>query len=177
MSSAGPRSAGRRSRPARCEGSFAVSAPATGILVHLLRRLPVAAPRTRSPSTVPSATGRLIDRVDSIPRSAGWARAVLLESLPLDESRRLEMEVSLAFGIAAMTDAALRDAHRAAHQAVRAICTEVADSASSATDTELEAERLHALMDGLALHLVLQEPGEDSAWAVRALDAHLNALL
>ncbi|MFJ9567854.1 TetR/AcrR family transcriptional regulator [Streptomyces fuscichromogenes] len=120
---------------------------------------------------------RLAERVQAIPRSAGWHRAVLLELLPLDEGRRLEMEVGLAFGIAAMTDPALRDAHRAAHQGLRAICTEVAESASSTTDVEVEAARLHALVDGLALHLVLQEPDEDPAWAVRALDAHLDALL
>ncbi|WP_328473262.1 TetR/AcrR family transcriptional regulator [Streptomyces sp. NBC_00448] len=121
---------------------------------------------------------RLMARVAALsPDSERWARLVLLELLPLDAQRRLEMEVCLAFGTAAMTDPELRHTFRSVHRDERALCERVVRSVRvAAADVPVEAERLHALVDGLALHLVRQDPEEDTGWAVRVLDAHLARL-
>ena len=121
---------------------------------------------------------RITARIAAIPGDDDrWARGMLLELLPLDERRRLEMEVFLALGTAAMTDPALHQTHRAAHQAVRDLCERAVRTLSpEADDTSVEAERLHAVTDGLALHLVRQGPDDDTTWAVRVLDIHLAQL-
>jgi DNA-binding transcriptional regulator YbjK len=61
--------------------------------------------------------------------AADGARAILLELLPLDDERRIEMEVSLALGAMAMTDRALWQAHQRTHLAVREACATRARSA------------------------------------------------
>ncbi|MFE4450611.1 TetR/AcrR family transcriptional regulator [Streptomyces sp. NPDC056796] len=125
-----------------------------------------------------TVVARITARTTAIPEDDGqWARKILLELLPLDEQRHLEMEVSLTLGTAAMTDPALHQTHRAAHRAVRELCGQAVRTLLQDTDdVSVETDRLHAMIDGLALHLVRQEPGSDTLWAVRALDAHLAQL-
>lgn len=101
---------------------------------------------------------------------ADEARAILLELLPLDDERRVEMEVSLALGAMAMTDHALWEAHRHAHRAVRGACARAVELIGGDPH---DVAGTHALIDGLALHLVRQSPHTGTAWAKRALDAHL----
>lgn len=118
---------------------------------------------------------RLADRVAAIAPGAGWARAVLLELLPLDEPRRLEMEITVVLGTAAMADGDLRATHRRAHQAVRDLCERVVGVLGvGPEDVRVETERLHAMVDGLALHMIRQ--GEGTDWAVRVVDTHLASL-
>jgi DNA-binding transcriptional regulator YbjK len=104
---------------------------------------------------------------------AAAARAILLELLPLDDERRVEMEVSLALGAMAATDRALWQAHQRTHLAVREACAR-AIGLMGADQGDIEGT--HALIDGLALHLVRQAPQASDAWALRALDAHLHRL-
>ncbi len=114
------------------------------------------------------------------PREA--ARAVLRELLPLDAERRLEMEVFVLIGALALTDADLRPGYDAAHAELATGCRGVlaalgaVGEARAGLDPDLEAPRLHALVDGLALHLLRRPAGEDTAWAERVLDAHLDSL-
>ncbi|MFF3490387.1 TetR/AcrR family transcriptional regulator [Streptomyces sp. NPDC002795] len=117
-------------------------------------------------------------RVAAIPEGDDqWTRKVLMELLPLDEQRRLEMEVSLILGTAAMTDPALHQTHRSVHRTLRDVCERAARTLPLRTgDIPVEAARLHALLDGLALHLIRQDPDDDTAWAVRVLDTHLAQL-
>ncbi|MBT2896309.1 TetR/AcrR family transcriptional regulator [Streptomyces sp. McG3] len=118
---------------------------------------------------------RLADRVAAIAPGADWARAVLLELLPLDEPRRLEMEITVVLGTAAMADGDLRATHRRAHQAVRDLCERVVRVLGvGPEDVRVETERLHAMVDGLALHMIRQ--GEGTDWAVRVVDTHLASL-
>ncbi|MGC5168080.1 TetR/AcrR family transcriptional regulator [Luteimicrobium sp. DT211] len=125
---------------------------------------------------------RLRARVDALdPAAPGRARALLLELLPLDAERRVEMEVYLALGTAAMTDPTLREAHRAAQEGVRRVCEEALDALPPAPRRadgrgSLEVSDVHALVDGLALHLVRQDPDAPTGWAVEVLDAHLARL-
>ena len=68
---------------------------------------------------------RLRERVDRAGAATGGrdaARAVLLELLPLDDERRAEMEVTVAFAALALTDPSLRTAHEQTHAAVRDVC-------------------------------------------------------
>ncbi|MFB9857179.1 TetR/AcrR family transcriptional regulator [Paenarthrobacter aurescens] len=106
--------------------------------------------------------------------SPAWARETLMQLLPLDEERRLEMEVFLVLGNAAITDTAMRPLDLAAHRANHELCTRALTvlQGSEAVD-ELEVNRLHALIDGLALHLVRQPSETGAFWAVETLDAHM----
>jgi DNA-binding transcriptional regulator YbjK len=104
---------------------------------------------------------------------AAAARAILLELLPLDDERRVEMEVSLALGAMAATDRALWQAHQRTHLAVREACARAIELMGA---DQGDIEGTHALIDGLALHLVRQAPQAGDAWALRALDAHLQRL-
>jgi DNA-binding transcriptional regulator YbjK len=116
---------------------------------------------------------RLLARVSMLPGDGcgvGWARAALLELLPLDEARSLEMRVYLALGAAAMSDVTLRPLHLASVVAVRDVCAR-ALAAVGVTD-ELEVRLVHALVDGLALHLV-QDPDLDAEGAVAVVDRQL----
>lgn len=109
-------------------------------------------------------------------------REYLLHLVPLDEDRRVEMEVYLAIGTLALTDAALRPAYDAVHgelaQACELLLSRLVDSDEGYTVADLaaEARRTHALLDGLALHLVRQAPDAPTGWAVDVLDAHLDSL-
>ena len=101
------------------------------------------------------------------------ARAILLELLPLDAERRIEMEVLLALGAMAITDDALQKSHDQVLDAVRALCARALELLG-APRAELAAT--HALVDGLALHLVRQPRVHDTQWAVDVLDTHIGRL-
>jgi DNA-binding transcriptional regulator YbjK len=75
-----------------------------------------------------------------------WAHAALLELLPLDTQRRLEMEVFLALGIAAMADKTLLPIWQKADAVVREVCAE-AIAAVGAEPAVVQVDRLHALID------------------------------
>jgi AcrR family transcriptional regulator len=103
----------------------------------------------------------------------GLARAMLLELLPLDAERRVEMEVTLAFGALALTDDALRSTHQRIFEAIRAVCEEAVTLLGG---DPRDAPGTHALVDGLALHLVQQSPTADAAWAEHSLDRYLHGI-
>lgn len=86
---------------------------------------------------------------------AGLERLVE-EVLPLDAQRLAESEVWLAMAAAARTDDALRVLADEAHRALRALCDSIVRAIAADTGAELdlvlETDRLHALVDGLAVH-------------------------
>ena len=108
--------------------------------------------------------------------------AVLQELLPLDAGRRLEMEVFLHLAALAPRTGALRPVYDAAHAAIAAAVTTVlhalvdAGWARPELDVGAEAPRLHALLDGLALHLLRQDATAPTGWATAVLDRHLQEL-
>ncbi|MBF6573546.1 TetR/AcrR family transcriptional regulator [Nocardia farcinica] len=89
------------------------------------------------------------------------ALAMLLELLPLDEQRRIEMRVDLALVAEAPAHPRLAVLAGRAHTAVAALCHDLcADLAAhgllhTARAVAAEARRLHALVDGTALHLLV----------------------
>lgn len=94
-------------------------------------------------------TGRQVRDLDSLAR---W----VCEALPVDPLRRAESEVWLAMAAAAATDPGMRDVLDDAFTGMRRMC----DSAVRFADQlrggglalDAETERLHALVDGLAVH-------------------------
>ncbi|MBM7803758.1 AcrR family transcriptional regulator [Curtobacterium luteum] len=133
--------------------------------------------RTHALETVFDATTRRVDAVPETLPDRERARRILLELLPLDEERLIELDVYLALGNAALTDPALRpaldrvvsDMQQWTEQIVRLVGVPEAERV-------FEAQRLHALIDGLAMHVSRLAPGESGDWAIRVLDRHLDGL-
>ena len=123
---------------------------------------------------------RIRERIDAIPADltpARRARRIVLELLPLDEERVIELEVYLALGNAALTDVALRPTLDRTVAAMRTWCEEILRLLGVPTDDrEYEACRLHALLDGLAMQVVRLAPGESGDWAIDVLDRHLDGV-
>jgi len=119
------------------------------------------------------AVSLLLERLSERVGKVDDAHAMLLELLPLDDERRLEMEVSLSFGTLAMTDNELNRSHKQINLAVRDVCARAIDLLD--IDAK-ELAGLHAYIDGLALHLVRQDQHDDTEWALTALTAQLERL-
>jgi len=129
----------------------------------------------------------VIDRIESRlaelepePDPRRRAERVLAELLPLDDERRAENELWLAFTSRAMVDPALRALRDAGYEALRAGCRAILTDLSAAglapPDIPAETERLHALLDGLAVHATMR-PDIHTAESLRAAIArHLDAL-
>jgi AcrR family transcriptional regulator len=103
------------------------------------------------------------------------AERLLHEVLPLDPERRAEMQVWLAFTTRALVDPSLRELRDGAHAGLRQLCRD-AIALVGAPPSEPEAERLHALIDGLALHAVLDPATTTPERQVELVAAHLDGL-
>lgn len=110
------------------------------------------------------------------------AEQVLAEFLPLDEQRRAESEVWLAFTARALIDPALRALRDEAYDLLQEVCRGLvtallaADGGAQADHIALETERLYALVDGLLLHGVLRPASANADLLRRILTHHLDAL-
>ncbi len=128
---------------------------------------------------------RIEARVGALEPPADPRRAVeqrLHELLPLDEERRAENEVWLAFAGLALVDPQLRARHEEVDEELRTACLGAIQELDSGgrlhpgLDRELEAERLHGLLDGLALHTAMR-PERMSPQLIRSVLArHLDSL-
>ncbi|CDK01610.1 putative TetR-family transcriptional regulator [Microbacterium sp. C448] len=124
-----------------------------------------------------SASERIVERVHALPADisgAERAEAALLELLPLDEERRLEMEVFLALGIAASTDQDLEPYRIAAMDTLREVCATAVELLTTRQD-RLLVDHLHAVVDGLSLHLLISK-APDTNWARQVIATHLAQL-
>jgi hypothetical protein len=107
---------------------------------------------------------------------------VLHELLPLDDERRAENEVWLAFTARALIDPQLRAQHNEVHDALHQACGSALETlaaqgpAYASPATALQAERLHALIDGLAVHTALRPELMPPERIVAVLRLHLDAL-
>lgn len=108
--------------------------------------------------------------------------AVAAQFLPLDPERCAEMEVYLSLFMAARTNPELMPLREEAHAALRMSCRNLIEALDNGTDLapgadhELEVRRLHALLDGLAMHLVFEGADGDPDGARRLLRGHLDDL-
>lgn len=104
------------------------------------------------------------------PRSA--LRRALLEVLPIDEERRLEMEVWLAFTARSLVVPELRELGDAAYDQLRSACRRrLIPLIGRGRGLEAETDRLFALVDGLALHVAMR-PEQMTPRRVRSVLAH-----
>lgn len=108
------------------------------------------------------------------------AEQILHELLPLDEERRAEAEVWLAFTARALVDPELRRVREETYDALHQVCQYVVHlllgPASGSPGSELEIERLYAVLDGLTLHALLRPEATTSDRAIATLAAHLDQL-
>ncbi|MGH2792175.1 MAG: TetR/AcrR family transcriptional regulator, partial [Actinomycetota bacterium] len=107
-------------------------------------------------------------------------RALLLELLPLDDARRLEGHVGLAFhAYAAVRPAIAADLREGTKQMLAFLADQIR-RAQQTGDAPLELDADHqarimlALVEGLSLHVLGQHDDPDRALA--AFDAHLTAI-
>jgi AcrR family transcriptional regulator len=128
---------------------------------------------------------RIEDRLAALDRAADPRQAVeqvLHELLPLDDERRAENEVWLAFTARALIDPELRAQHNEVHDALHQACGSALEtladynSADAGPGAALQAERLHALLDGLAVHTALRPDLMPPETIVAVLRLHLDAL-
>ena len=110
------------------------------------------------------------------------ARLLAEQFVPLDDDRRGEMDVWQAFVVAARTDPALAEVRdrtdREMYEGFLRIVGPLQDAGLlvPGASAEVEAMRLHALVDGLAAHGV-NHPRRMTADRIHAvLDAHFAAL-
>ena len=82
-----------------------------------------------------------------------YATRLLAELLPLDDERRIEMDIHIALVAEAAAHAGLRRARDETHAAVRRVCVAALAQLAPGRDPAVAAPRLHAFLDGLAFHL------------------------
>jgi AcrR family transcriptional regulator len=128
---------------------------------------------------------RVRDRLDrALPALTGRDAAVFLleQLLPLDEQRREETAVYLAFLGRPHSEGPLRvirqAAESASRQAVAVALQRLADDGDVHPSRKLQAEtdRLYPLVDGLALHGTLWPERYPPAYLRRVLQDHLRSL-
>ena len=128
---------------------------------------------------------RIEGRLAALERAADPREAVeqvLHELLPLDDERRAENEVWLAFTARALIDPELRAQHSEVHDALHQACASALETLAAAgradagAATALQAERLHALTDGLAVHTALRPDLMSPEQIIAVVHLHLDAL-
>ena len=127
------------------------------------------------------AAERIRQRVSALELADDPRRAVeqlLSELLPLDDERRAENEVWLAFTARALIDPQLRMRHAEINDALRAAALRAVEMLGLPAGREraLEAERLHALLDGLALHGAMRPERLPPRRIIAVLRRHLDEL-
>ena len=127
------------------------------------------------------AAERIRQRVGALELADDPRRAVeqlLSELLPLDDERRAENEVWLAFTARALIDPQLRVRHAEIDDALRAASLRAVEMLGlpAARERALEGERLHALLDGLALHGAMRPERLPPRRIVAVLRRHLDEL-
>ncbi|CAM3257354.1 hypothetical protein STSO111631_10415 [Stackebrandtia soli] len=126
--------------------------------------------------------GRLLAPSDDEDRREAVVNA-LAEFLPLDDERRLEVIVWLEFVTAARTRPRLSDDARRIHDGMRVILRRFLSRAKengrlrTSRDVDVETERLAAVLDGLAMSMVLRPDRLDGEAALAALRSHVDGLI
>lgn len=129
---------------------------------------------------------RVKERIQALPVGSDPLRniAMMIEELvPLDEQRIAESEVWLAFaakGISVPSIRALsREAHDQLYEGFRGMIEHLAAGGRTkdGLEPEVEIRRLHALIDGLAVHYTLYPEEANRVELMRIVSCHLNGLL
>jgi AcrR family transcriptional regulator len=130
-------------------------------------------------------TDRIRARIEELPTTSDpriRAIGVLEQMLPMDADRRAESEVWLAFTARALIDPALGALRDEGWDLLRQVCLNLvrrfadADEPAPDLDADVEAARLHALVDGLLVHGVLRPARADPSALRRVIMRHLDTL-
>lgn len=108
-----------------------------------------------------------------------YALALLGALLPLDPDSRAELEINLALLAERVAVPELVEVRDEAHRRIAGLCTRLAGMLAEEADApavERRARRLHALVDGLAFHLLHRPPGSDHAWALELLREEIASI-
>ncbi|TDC97418.1 TetR family transcriptional regulator [Nonomuraea deserti] len=137
-------------------------------------------------ASIDRVSARLVERLGPLlaatgrDRGAGNVELMLSELLPLDEARRDEAAVWLAFTTAARTRPELQPLAREAYDGMRRLVRRIVDGIARhrplGADAGVETERLAALIDGLTLAGVLHPERMTPELMRDALRRHLQAL-
>jgi len=105
-----------------------------------------------------------------------------LEVLPIDEDRKIEMEVWLVFSAKTLVDRRLEELSKNVFSQMRTGIEKIINSLDSLqllkedVDLHVEAIRLHALIDGLATHHILHPNTLTNEEMILTLRYHLQSL-
>ena len=122
---------------------------------------------------------RATDRVLAVREGsdpADYALEVLKNFLPLAADSRAELEVNIALIAESPALPQLVPIRNRAYEELGNACLRLTEKvAGRPGDPELveRARHLHALLDGLALHLLMEPPGNDKTWATEILKKEL----
>ena len=125
---------------------------------------------------------RATQRVLNLPERSDkldYALEVLKNFLPLEADSRAELEVSIALIAESPALPQLVSIRNRAYRELGKACLTVTEMlASRPSDPELKesARRLHAVLDGLAIHLLMEPPEHDSTWATEILKKELTRI-
>ena len=130
---------------------------------------------------IDEVTGR-VEAVDATGEIRAVVEQLLHSLLVLDAETRAVFDVWLAFLVRARVEPALRQLRDETHAQVRGLCRRAVETlqaegkARAEVDLDCETERLHALVDGLAMHATLAPEVTTPARQVEILARHLDAL-
>lgn len=131
---------------------------------------------------VDQRAGKRIEAHLGEPDPRTLALGVLRELLPIDVQRRAEMEVNVALFTEAAGDPQIRRARDEAYDTLRRVVVTLVTHLRDRgfTDPNLDiaetATTVHALVDGLALHLLVASDPAFHEQAVRSLERAVDAL-
>lgn len=115
---------------------------------------------------------RATSRIAALPRyedPVRYALEVVKQLLPLEPDSRVELEVNIALIAESPALPQLTSITELAYHQLGEACVRLVEMLTgSARDPRIEqlARRLHAIIDGLAIHLLTQPPAQDTEWAV-----------
>lgn len=126
---------------------------------------------------------RATDRVLAVPPNDApeqYVLEVVERLLPLTADSRAELEVNLALAAeaAALPElTAIKDeAHRQLKELSFDLVQLLSNGSSDLANTSARAERLHALIDGLAFHLLHRPLDHDPQWALDIIRGEISAI-
>ncbi|MCA0972185.1 TetR family transcriptional regulator [Halobacillus litoralis] len=106
----------------------------------------------------------------------------LCELIPIDSEKRLEMEVWLAFSSKMLIDEKLKALGEEVYEEMRGGMSNVLRLLDSLgllhenADLEMEASRLHALVDGMAMHHLMHPDSFSKEKVIEVLEHHLKSI-
>jgi DNA-binding transcriptional regulator YbjK len=129
------------------------------------------------------ARARVLEVRHAGPDPHSRAMAMIEEVLPLDPERLAEAQVWLALTARSLVDPALAELRDKCYGDLQHLCqvavTTLLENGRTPEEKNLrlEVERLYALIDGLALHVVTRPAAMDPRWVRTVLAHHLDSLV